>query len=88
MVLGETVSQAGSLNDSSRLRFDFTYPKAMTTEQIEEVEDLVNTMIARGIAGNVEELPIEEAKNKGAIAMFGEKYGDVVRVVSFSDVFC
>ena len=91
MVLGDTVSQAGSLNNSSRLRFDFTYPKAMTTAQIDEVEDLVNTMISRGIAGNVEELPIEQAKNKGAIAMFGEKYGDVVRVVSFSDVsveFC
>jgi alanyl-tRNA synthetase len=91
MVLGETVSQAGSLNDASRLRFDFTYPKAMTTEQIDEVEDLVNSMIARGIAGNVEELPIEQAKGKGAIAMFGEKYGDMVRVVSFSDVsveFC
>ena len=91
MVLGDTVSQAGSLNDTSRLRFDFTYPKAMTTSQIDEVEDLVNSMIARGIAGNVEELPIEEAKNKGAIAMFGEKYGDVVRVVSFSDIsveFC
>ncbi|CAM3560978.1 alanine--tRNA ligase [Arcobacter aquimarinus] len=91
IVLGESVSQAGSLNDASRLRFDFTYPKAMSSEQIEEVEDLVNTMIARSIAGNVEELPIEEAKNKGAIAMFGEKYGDTVRVVSFSDVsveFC
>ncbi len=91
MVLGDTVSQAGSLNDASRLRFDFTYPKAMTTEQIEEVEDLVNTMIARGLAGDVQELPIEEAKQKGAIAMFGEKYGDVVRVVSFGDVsveFC
>ena len=91
MVLGDTVSQAGSLNDSSRLRFDFTYPKAMTTAQIDEVEDLVNTMISRGIAGNVEELPIDQAKNKGAIAMFGEKYGDMVRVVSFSDVsveFC
>jgi alanyl-tRNA synthetase len=91
MVLGETVSQAGSLNDASRLRFDFTYPKAMTTDQIDEVEDLVNSMIARGIAGNVEELPIEQAKGKGAIAMFGEKYGDMVRVVSFSDVsveFC
>jgi alanyl-tRNA synthetase len=91
MVLGDTVSQAGSLNDSSRLRFDFTYPKAMTTAQIDEVEDLVNTMISRGITGNVEELPIEQAKNKGAIAMFGEKYGDMVRVVSFSDVsveFC
>jgi alanyl-tRNA synthetase len=91
MVLGDTVSQAGSLNDASRLRFDFTYPKAMTTEQIEEVEDLVNSMIARGLTGDVQELPIEEAKKKGAIAMFGEKYGDVVRVVSFGDVsveFC
>ncbi|MBF7070377.1 alanine--tRNA ligase [Aliarcobacter butzleri] len=91
IVLGDTVSQAGSLNDASRLRFDFTYPKAMTKEQIDEAEDLVNSMIARGISGNVEELPIEQAKKKGAIAMFGEKYGDVVRVVSFEDVsveFC
>ncbi|MFY4822604.1 alanine--tRNA ligase [Aliarcobacter butzleri] len=91
IVLGDTVSQAGSLNDASRLRFDFTYPKAMTKEQIDEVEDLVNSMIARGISGNVEELPIEQAKKKGAIAMFGEKYGDVVRVISFEDVsveFC
>ncbi len=91
MVLGDTVSQAGSLNDDKRLRFDFTYPKAMTNEQLEEVEDLVNSMIARGLKGSVEELAIEEAKNKGAIAMFGEKYGDMVRVVEFGDVsveFC
>ena len=91
MVLGDTVSQAGSLNDSSRLRFDFTYPKAMTNEQIEEVQDLVNSMITRGLKGSVEELPIEEAKQKGAIAMFGEKYGDMVRVVNFDNVsveFC
>ena len=91
IVLGETVSQAGSLNDSSRLRFDFTYPKAMSKEQIDEVEDLVNSMVARGIQGSVEELAIEEAKGKGAIAMFGEKYGDVVRVVEFGDIsveFC
>jgi alanyl-tRNA synthetase len=91
MVLGETVSQAGSLNDDKRLRFDFTYPKAMSKEQIDEVEDLVNSMITRAIRGNVEELPIDEAKEKGAIAMFGEKYGDMVRVVSFEDVsveFC
>ncbi|PLY04819.1 MAG: alanine--tRNA ligase [Arcobacter sp.] len=91
MVLGDTVSQAGSLNDASRLRFDFTYPKAMTTEQIEEVTDLVNSIITRGIKGYVVELPIEEAKGKGAIAMFGEKYGDFVRVVEFGDVsveFC
>ena len=91
MVLGDTVSQAGSLNDANRLRFDFTYAKALTTEQIKEVEDLVNSMISRGLKGNVEELPIEEAKSKGAIAMFGEKYGDMVRVVEFGDVsveFC
>ena len=91
MVLGETVSQAGSLNDDKRLRFDFTYPKAMTQEQLEEVSDLVNSMIARGLEGNTEELAIEDAKKKGAIAMFGEKYGDTVRVVEFGDVsveFC
>ncbi len=91
MVLGDTVSQAGSLNDEKRLRFDFTYPKAMTSAQIEEVQDLVNSMIARGLKGSVEELPIEKAKTKGAIAMFGEKYGDSVRVVEFGDVsveFC
>ncbi len=91
MVLGENVAQAGSLNDSSRLRFDFTYPKAMTSLQLKEVEDLVNSMIVRGITSNIEELPIEEAKNKGAIAMFGEKYGDMVRVVDFGGVsveFC
>jgi len=91
MVLGDTVSQAGSLNNEKRLRFDFTYPKAMTQKQLEEVEDLVNSMIARSLTGSVEELPIEEAKTKGAIAMFGEKYGDTVRVVEFGDVsveFC
>ena len=91
MVLGDTVSQAGSLNDENRLRFDFTYAKAMTKDQLIEVEDLVNSMIARGLPGKVEELPIEEAKTKGAIAMFGEKYGDKVRVVEFGDVsveFC
>ena len=91
MVLGETVGQAGSLNDDKRLRFDFTYPKAMSKEQLDEVEDLVNSAIAHAINGCVEELPIEEAKQKGAIAMFGEKYGDTVRVVSFDDVsveFC
>ncbi|WP_198304991.1 alanine--tRNA ligase [Arcobacter vandammei] len=83
MVLGDSVSQAGSYNDDLKLRFDFTYPKAMTTSQIDEVEDLVNSMINRALAGVVEELPLEIAKKKGAIAMFGEKYGDVVRVISF-----
>jgi len=91
MILGESVSQAGSLNDDKRLRFDFTYPKALTKEQIDEVQDIVNSMIAHAIDGSVEELPIGKAKEKGAIAMFGEKYGDVVRVVEFGDVsveFC
>ncbi|WNL28824.1 alanine--tRNA ligase [Arcobacter cryaerophilus gv. pseudocryaerophilus] len=91
MVLGNSVSQAGSFNDANKLRFDFTYPKAMSNEQINEVEDLVNSMINRALAGVVEELPLEEAKKKGAIAMFGEKYGEVVRVISFGDVsveFC
>ncbi|OUR70830.1 alanine--tRNA ligase [Arcobacter sp. 31_11_sub10_T18] len=91
MVLGDNVSQAGSLNDISRLRFDFTYPKAMSKDQLDEVEDLVNTMIVRGLDGDIQELPIEEAKKSGAIAMFGEKYGDVVRVVNFGDIsveFC
>ena len=90
-VLGDTVSQAGSLNDDKRLRFDFTHPKAMTNEQISEVEEKVNLMIASGLKGKVEELPIEQAKRKGAIAMFCEKYGDTVRVVQFGDVsveFC
>ncbi|MCT7470634.1 alanine--tRNA ligase [Aliarcobacter cryaerophilus] len=91
MVLGDSVSQAGSFNDANKLRFDFTYPKALTSEQINEVEDLVNSMIARSLKGQVEELPLEIAKKKGAIAMFGEKYGEVVRVISFGDVsveFC
>ncbi|WNL30860.1 alanine--tRNA ligase [Aliarcobacter cryaerophilus] len=85
MVLGDSVSQAGSFNDANKLRFDFTYPKALTNEQINEVEDLVNSMIARSLKGQVEELPLEIAKKKGAIAMFGEKYGEVVRVVSFGE---
>ncbi len=91
IVLGDTVAQAGSFNDDKRLRFDFTYAKAMTTEELEEVEDLVNSMIARSIKSSIEELPIEEAKKKGAIAMFGEKYGDIVRVIEFKDIsveFC
>ncbi len=91
MVLGDTVSQAGSSNDANRLRFDFTYPKAMSKEQLEEVQDLVNSMVARGIEGSVKELPIDEAKKLGAIAMFGEKYGNTVRVVDFANTsieFC
>ena len=91
IVLGDSVSQAGSLNDDKRLRFDFTYPKALSKEQLAEVQDIVNSSIAHNIVGITEELNIEDAKKKGAIAMFGEKYGDTVRVVEFGDMsveFC
>ncbi len=84
-VLGRNVSQAGSLNNDKRLRFDFTYPKAMRREEIERVEEIVNSYIAQAIPGKVEEMELEKAKEMGAIAMFGEKYSDVVRVISFGD---
>lgn len=87
-VLGDTVSQAGSMNDATRLRFDFTHAKALSSDELQKVENIVNEYIAASIEGKVQELPIEEAKKQGAIAMFGEKYGDVVRVVSFGDVSC
>ena len=81
-VLGEHVSQAGSLCDDSRLRFDFTHFEALTAEQLHEVEDLVNVEIfaAKPVVTRV--CGIDEAKEAGAIALFGEKYGDVVRMVS------
>ena len=82
-VLGDGIHQAGSYNDSTRLRFDFTYPKAITTNEMQKIEDMVNANITKSIDLSSEELNIEEAKKKGAIAMFGEKYGEVVRVVSF-----
>ncbi len=84
-VLGDHISQAGSLNDDKRLRFDFSHPKAMTAEEIAAVEEQVNYEILRGIAGQTKEMSIDEAKNSGAKAQFGEKYGDNVRVVSFGD---
>ncbi|MDD3467691.1 MAG: alanine--tRNA ligase-related protein, partial [Campylobacterales bacterium] len=84
-VLGNTVTQAGSDVDDKRLRFDFTAPKAMSDEQIAEVEAKVNTLIARNIGGKTEVMGVEDAKNSGAMALFGEKYGDSVRVVSFGD---
>jgi alanyl-tRNA synthetase len=91
MVLGEQVTQAGSLVEENKLRFDITHPKAITNEELEKIEFIVNEMIAKAIDGVTEELPIEEAKKKGAMALFGEKYGDIVRVVSFGDAsveFC
>jgi alanyl-tRNA synthetase len=84
-VLGEHVTQAGSLVEANRLRFDFTHPKALTKEELDKIEEMVNNVIARGIRAEVKEMPIDEAKKAGAMALFGEKYGDVVRVVKFGD---
>ena len=84
-VLGSHVAQAGSLVEDNRLRFDFSHFEAMTSEQIKQTEELVNKKILESIDVTVRELPIEEAKKLGAIALFGEKYGDIVRVVSIGD---
>jgi alanyl-tRNA synthetase len=84
-VLGEHVHQAGSEVSAERLRFDFTHPTALAVEERREVERLVNERILAGEAVEVRTMPIEEARQKGAMALFGEKYGDEVRVVSVGD---
>ena len=85
LVLGEHVEQAGSYVDSERLRFDFTHFQAMTPEEIKKVEELVNQQISKGLDVITKEMPLEEAKKSGAMALFGEKYSDIVRVVSMGD---
>jgi alanyl-tRNA synthetase len=84
-VLGDHVHQAGSLVEPDRIRFDFTHFESITPEQLSEIDRLVNDAILEGYPVVTEVLPIEEAKRKGAVAMFGEKYGDVVRVVEMGD---
>ena len=84
-VLGDHVHQAGSLVEPDRLRFDFTHFEAITPEQLEQVEDMVNGAILDGLTVVTEELPIAEAKARGAVATFGEKYGETVRVVTMGD---
>ena len=84
-ILGENVVQAGSLINESRLRFDFTFPYALGEEKLEEIENEVNKLIRKNINLRIESMPLEEAKAKGAMALFGEKYGDIVRVVSFGE---
>ena len=84
-VLGDHVHQAGSLVEPDRLRFDFTHFEAISPEELWQVEELVNDAVLEGYPVVTEVLPIEEAKKKGAVAMFGEKYGETVRVVEMSD---
>ncbi len=84
-VLGSHVSQAGSLVESKRLRFDFSHAKALNDEELEKVEDLVNAQIFKHLKSQVEHMPLNQAKDKGALALFSEKYAENVRVVSFKE---
>ncbi len=85
LVLGEHVQQQGSLVDADHLRFDFTHPKGVAREELEKIEDLVNSFIRRCDAVAMTEMTREEASQSGALAFFAEKYGDTVRVVAVGD---
>lgn len=85
IVLGSHVEQAGSLVTADRLRFDFTHFSSLTSEEIKKVEELVNAEIEKGICVETKEMTLKEAKKTGAMALFGEKYGDTVRVVQMGD---
>jgi alanyl-tRNA synthetase len=90
-ILGETVQQAGSLVAPDRLRFDYTWHQPLTDEQIKTIEETVNEQIRANLEVTKTVMPIEEAKKSGAVAMFGEKYGDQVRIVAageYSREFC
>ena len=90
-VLGNHVEQAGQLVNEHTVRFDFTHFSGLSAEEIKTVENFVNDAVLKGVAVENNEMPIEEAKKLGAMALFGEKYGDVVRVVNAKDVsieFC
>lgn len=85
-VLGTHIAQAGSSVEANRLRFDFSHPKAVTAEELTKIENFVNAAISENIEAKTEIMDVEDAKNSGAIALFGEKYADKVRVLSFGEV--
>lgn len=84
-ILGEHITQAGSLVEPNRLRFDFSHPKPLSEQELENIQELVNRQICANLPQICESMSITQAKSKGAMALFGEKYGEVVRVVSFGD---
>ena len=84
-ILGSHIAQAGSLVESNRLRFDFSHPKALSVNELEQIEALVNEKITESAPQVCETMGIEEAKAKGAMALFGEKYGESVRVITLGD---
>ena len=88
--LGEHIAQAGSSVEPNRLRFDFSHPKPVTSGELEQIESWVNAQIQKGAKAKTEIMDINSAKNSGAIALFGEKYGDMVRVLTLgeSKEFC
>ena len=81
-ILGSHIAQAGSSVEADKLRFDFSHPKALSADELTKIENLVNDLIQAGAEAKTEILNIDEAKKSGAIALFGEKYGDKVRVLS------
>ncbi len=85
-IVDSSISQAGSLVAFDRLRFDFNCPRALTADELQQIEEQINTWISEAHEADVAVLPLEEAKRRGAIAMFGEKYGDEVRVIDFPGV--
>ena len=87
-VVGSQVNQAGSLVTPERLRFDFSNFEPVTPQQLADVEELVNEEILKAVDVDIKQMPIDEAKKLGAMALFGEKYGDIVRVVSVEDFSC
>ncbi len=85
-IIGEHIIQKGSWVGDTSFRFDFSNPKALTADELEKIETLVNKYIEDNLSISINEMPIEKAKQSGAIALFGEKYGDIVRVVNMGDI--